>query len=203
MSAASATTSCIAALALAIVAAACASSGAVVQAPVVELAIAPIGSASAAPAVRSVSGTESRCSVRLSAGKIEKSSAGCYLDEHISKGPGILYYPCSGDGPAEATFGTQRYGGRISGGDVEVQLEGELDWEDGCRWGTSAKIGGTLVPRPGGPLSKGLTWTYRDRVITGSGCSGVCTAKSALQVSSSAGTSVKPTVVEEDEDDDD
>src|SRR5262245_13448864 len=78
--------------------------GRVVQAPV-DLAIAPIGSmpdSGVAP-----SGTiapSNRCSVRLVAEPIEKSSPGCYLDAHIRE-PGLLHYPCGGDGPVEARFG--------------------------------------------------------------------------------------------------
>lgn len=168
---------------------ACASRGAPVQAPV-ELAIAPIGStggkgsSSTGPLV----GSDGRCSVRLVGGRIEKSSPGCYLDEHISESPGVLYYPCGGDGPAEADFGAHRYSGRVDGGEVDVELETELDWEDGCRWGTKAVIKGKLVSNGGQvSISKKLSWLYRDHVITGAACSGVCVAKSSFQVTSTRG----------------
>lgn len=145
-----------------------------------------------------------RCSLRLTAAPIEKSTRGCVIDELISKGPGTLFYPCSGDGAAEAEFGTQRYNGKITGGEVEVELLTELDWEDGCRWGTHAVIGGTVLSGAE-PALRRLKWTYRDSVLTGSNCSGICTAKTTIAVSSTkdrAPLQVPTHEGDEDEDED-
>jgi len=191
----------VAALALA----ACAARGARVEAPV-ELAIAPIASLDASAGNAGVADHgNGKCSVRLTASRIEKSQPTCYLDEHISKGPGLLYYPCGGDGPAEADFGAQHYTGRITGGEVEVELITELDWEDGCRWGTQAVINGTVTVGNSEPVLKKLSWRYKDRVIKGAGCSGVCTARSTLDVSSSTGKAPaqKPAPVDDDDEVDD
>ena len=143
-----------------------------------------------------------RCSLRLVAGRIEKSSPGCYLDELVSKQAGLLHYPCAGDGPAEAEFGEQRYTGRVVGGEVELELSTELDWEDGCRWGTEAVITGAL-PKNGEPVARSFSWRYRDRVITGTDCSGVCTARTNIQVTSlrKSGSAVPAPHEDEDEDD--
>jgi hypothetical protein len=183
--------------------AACAGRGRAVEAPV-ELAIAPIGSAPNGGIVTNGerSSGDGRCSVQVLPARIEKSSPGCYLDEHISKGIGLLYYPCSGDGPAEAEFGSQRYTGRLSGGEVELELASELDWEDGCRWGTKAVITGTLVSSKGEPVLRPLAWRYRDHVVTGTSCSGVCTAKATLQVTRTNG-GAPAWRVDQDEDDED
>ena len=179
---------------------ACAGRGATVQAPV-ELAIAPIGSLPEG-GIRT-NGQQSsggRCSLRLVAARIEKSSPGCYLDEHISDGPGLLHYPCAGDGEAEAEFGEHRYAGRVVDGEVELELSTELDWEDGCRWGTRALITGTLVSN--GELTlKRLSWRYVDRVITGADCSGVCTAKSTIDVTRANGRPLPPRPPDDDDDD--
>ncbi|OJY30883.1 MAG: hypothetical protein BGO98_29435 [Myxococcales bacterium 68-20] len=183
--------------------AACAGSrGAAVEAPV-ELAIAPIGSLpEAGVATNGKPSDGGRCSLRLVAGRIEKSSPGCYLDELVSKQAGLLHYPCAGDGPAEAEFGEQRYTGRVVGGEVELELSTELDWEDGCRWGTEAVITGAL-PKNGEPVARSFSWRYRDRVITGTDCSGVCTARTNIQVTSlrKSGSAVPAPHEDEDEDD--
>ena len=61
------------------------------------------------------------------------------------------------------------------------RLATELDWEDGCRWGTSAVISGTLLRTPNRQRSssRGATATALD----GSDCSGVCTARTIFEVS--------------------
>ena len=164
---------------------ACASRGGPVQAPV-DLTIAPLSSLSDAGITTTGERTSGQCSLRLVAARIEKSSPLCVLDEHISNTAGLLFYPCSGDGPVEAEFGQQRYRGRLSNGEVELVLETELDWEDGCRWGTRAVIRGTLLSN-GEPAGKRLTWNYRDAVLSGSDCSGVCIAKSSFEVTSAKG----------------
>ena len=176
--------------------------GATVQAPV-ELAIAPIGSVPGGGIQTTGEHDKTgRCSVRLVAGRIDKSSPGCYLDEHISEAPGILYYPCGGDGPVEADFGDQRYTGKIDGGEVELELSTELDWEDGCRWGTHAVISGTLVSN-GEPTLRKLSWDYKDRVITGSDCSGVCTARATIDVMSTRGRAPEMPAARDEDDDED
>jgi hypothetical protein len=153
--------------------------GAVVQTPV-DLAIAPIGGDRGAIATSGESGGP-MCTLRLRASRIEKSSPGCYLDEHISHGPGLLRYPCGGEGPAKANFGGHLYVGHVTQGEVHVELSTELDWEDGCRWGTRAEISGT-VASGGTPTQKRLSWQYIDRVIQGTNCSGICEAKSSFEV---------------------
>lgn len=155
--------------------------GALVEAPV-ELAIAPVGKLADSGIVTNGE-REGACSLALTAGRLQKSSRGCYLDEHIDEASGILHYACNGSGPAEAEFGDHRYVGRIEDGQLELELTGELDWEDGCRWGTRAAISGKVTRAGGEPTFDQLSWTYADRVIAGSPCSGVCTAKTRIEVS--------------------
>lgn len=181
---------------------ACSTRGAPVEAPV-ELAVAPVPkSADAGPLAPPRPGGD--CSLRVALyGRIEKSSPGCYLDEHITKGAGLLHYPCSGDGPVSADFGDHHYAGRITGGDVELEVTTELDWpDDGCRWGTRAVISGTLLSN-GQPAMKNLTWRYRDHVINGTACSQVCNAKANLVVTSAAARAPAPPTVRDADDDDD
>src|SRR5262249_3422025 len=152
----------------------CSSKGAMVQAPV-DVVVQPVA---AGPAPTITSGPDqggARCTVRLVATPIEKSSSGWYLDGHSSDGPGVLHFPCSGEGVAEAVFGEHHYVGRIDHGDVQVELATELDWEDGCRWGTLARISGPVAPGSGSSTKTGkrLAWRYLDHVINGSNCSGV------------------------------
>jgi hypothetical protein len=170
------------------------------QAPV-DLAIPPIGSmAGGGISTNGERSPEEKCTVRLAAGRIQKSAPGCYLDEHISKGEGLLHFACSGDGFAEAVFGPDRYRGKVERGEVQIEHSTELDWEDGCRWGTDAVITGTVVVE-GQPTYKPLTWRYRDRVISGSDCSGLCTAYAFFKVSSAADPNA-PDGSDDEEDDD-
>lgn len=132
-----------------------------VQAPV-ELAVAPLASLPDAGIVTTGGRSPAeRCTLRLVAGRIDKSSPGCYLDERISDGAGTLSYPCGGDGPAEAVFGQHRYAGRMDGGKLELHLSTELDWEDGCRRGRTRSSAGrcSSVERARGNGSPGATGT--------------------------------------------
>lgn len=121
-----------------------------------------------------------QCALRLISRWIKKSAPGCYLDEHLSEG-GTLRYPCGGDGPAEAIFGPQRFAGTMRGGELELSLTTELDWVDGCRWATDATITGRVVESDKTTMSR-LDWKYRDRVVSGASCSGVCTATASIEV---------------------
>jgi hypothetical protein len=156
------------------------------EAPV-DVPIAPVSavaSGTSARIVATASGASSRtCEVQLSALAIWKSAPGCYLDVNITDGPGTLTYPCRGDGPATAVFGgKQRYTGKLEGGVVDLSLTTELEWEDGCRWATTATVRGTLL-KDGKPARERLGWSYADRVIRGDSCSAECTARSAFEVS--------------------
>mgnify|MGYP001195387127 CR=1 FL=1 len=167
----------------------------------VDLTIAPIGATPATAIQSTGERAQGGCTLRLVASSIEKSSPGCYLDEHISEG-GTLHYPCAGDGPAEADFGPHRYTGRLDRGEIELELTTELDWEDNCRWGTRAKITGS-VTAGGEPTLKRLTWSYQDHVIRGSDCSGVCQAKTSIAVSSTKPRKSAPAVPSGGDDDED
>lgn len=143
------------------------------EAPV-DLSVPPIGKTTA------VTSTEPRgpetCHARLSAGFITKSSFGCTIEEQISKNTGTLDYPCAGDGEAEALFGAQTYSGHVRDGQLELEAKEELDPGDGCHWGTTANIRGRIADEA--PLS----WTYREYVLRGTNCFGLCTARTSFQV---------------------
>jgi hypothetical protein len=176
----------------------CGTRGAPVEAPV-EIAVAPVPKTADGGGITSTGAAES-CSVRLAlAGEIERSSSTCYVDEHISKTAGVLRFPCSGEGAVDVDFGDHHYTGRVSGGEVELEVATELDWEDGCRWGTKAVISGRLVTN-GRPTMKSLMWRYRDYVIDGTGCSAVCNALATLQVTSTAGRPAPPSAVRDPDD---
>mgnify|MGYP001062213481 CR=1 FL=1 len=170
-----------------------------VYAPV-DLAIAPIGSSTGDIATTGERSPDDTCTVRLLAAPIQKSMPGCYLDEHISQGEGLLHYACGGDGPAEAVFGPDRYKGKITNGEVELEYSTELDWEDGCRWGTDAVISGKVLVS-GKPARERLSWRYRDRVISGTNCSGQCTASTSFSVRP-ADEPDSPSMSDDDDDED-
>ncbi len=176
---------------------ACAHSAPTAQVPV-DLAIPPLGNADGGLQTAPEEGT---CTVQLIAQRIEKSSPGCYLDTKISEGPGTLRFPCNGNGPASAEFSDQHYSGTVRGGEVTLEHDSELDWEDGCRWGTHASIKGAVVHR-GEPLLRRLVWDYADRVVKGDACSGACTAHAAIEVTAPGSHRGTPEPAEPDDEDD-
>lgn len=159
----------------------------------VELSVPPIGKA---PVEKPPEPAKiETCHAIVMANTIAKSSYGCVIDEQISKHQGILTYPCTGNGDAEATFGEQVYSGRIHDGELDLEAKTELEWPgDGCRWGTTANIRGPVTANPGNHLA----WTYKDYVVRGTACSGSCTATSFFAVRLQK--NVKP---HDDDDDDD
>lgn len=114
-----------------------------------------------------------RCSARLHAQSI-KTKEGCTLDERISHGVGILFYPCSGDGPVEAVFGEHRFQGRLTETTVVLALTTELDWEDGCHWETKQAIRGELKRERG--MHPKFVWSYSEAPVSGTSCFGSCRA---------------------------
>jgi hypothetical protein len=178
-------------------AAACARGTVTAQAPV-DLAIPPLKNADGG-LQESKDGV---CNLQLFAGRIEKSSPGCYLDQKISEGPGMLRFPCKGDGTASADFGDHHYTGSIAAGEITLEHDSELDWEDGCRWGTHAIIRGAIT-RGGELLLRRVSWDYADRVVKGDACSGACTARAAIDVASPGASRPKPTAPVDLDDDDD
>ena len=173
-----------------------------VEAPV-ELNIPPIGSGAKMALVTSGESLEGTCSLRLMARAIQKKSPGCYLDEQISHNAGLLHYPCNGDGPATADFGDHHYVGAVHRGDLELVFETELDWEDNCRWGTRAVIRGANL-KGADPFPSRLSWDYQDHIVRGSGCSGVCDARTTFRVEGKrSGSAAGGTNDHDDEDDDD
>lgn len=175
-----------------------------VEAPV-ELTIPPIGSAGKMTLVTSGESLEGTCSLRLVARGIQKKSPGCYLDEQISHNVGVLHYPCNGEGPATADFGEHHYVGEVRHGELELVFETELDWEDNCRWGTRAIIRGANLKGADPTLTR-LSWDYQDHVVHGSGCSGVCDARTTFRVEGKRNGSAAPASgggSADDQDDDD
>jgi len=118
---------------------------------------------------------EGRCTARLVAEPIQ-TGAGCELDERISRGPGLLVFPCTGGGEAEAIFQEHRFHGTVEGPTLALTSTTELDWQDGCHWETRQTIRGSVI---GGKPTK-LVWTYSERPVSGTGCYAACRARAEL-----------------------
>ncbi len=119
-----------------------------------------------------------RCVARLSPSPIQ-TATGCTLDERISTESGVLTYPCSGTGPAEAVFGEHRFEGSMKSGTLALDLTTEIDWEDKCHWETKQHINGALQGRGS---TKPLAWTYSEAPVTGENCYGSCKATADITV---------------------
>ncbi len=152
----------------------CVREGAAVLAPV-DVTIESADGGPSAPLVVSAPppAPRDRCTTRLRVAPI-KTKDGCTLDERISHGNGTLFYPCSGEGPAEAVFGEHRFVGRLADGTMSLALTTELDWEDGCHWETKQSIRGELKREPGKRAR--LVWSYSEAPVTGTSCFGSCRA---------------------------
>ena len=162
---------------------ACLREGAPPIAPV-DVSVADVGDGGAAAlsASNAPGASKDRCTAKLAAKPID-TGAGCTLDERISKGPGMLQFPCAGTGPAVAVFGAMnehRFEGAMNDGKITVDLTTELDWEDGCHWKTQQHIRGELH-------AGNLAWTYTEAPISGSGCYGSCKASAEIEVEGPAG----------------
>lgn len=186
----------LAALALSAVAPACVREGAPVVAPVETTdangngdagAVVPLTVLASPPAA-----SRDQCTARLRAAPI-KTNAGCTLDERISKGNGVLVYPCSGGGDFEAIFGEHHFRGTLTGtsgstssttangngGTLSLLLTTELDWDDGCHWETQQSIRGEWHREGKHPK---LVWSYDERPVQGTGCFASCKARADIEV---------------------
>lgn len=180
----------------------CATAGSRVAANAIDLEIAPVA-ASPRAQIRSTGEPTpaERCSLTLTVGELQKSSPGCFLDAKVINVRGTLDYPCRGNGPAAADFGDDHYDGRLDDGRLALVRTTELDWEDGCRWGTRAALEGALAQgKP--PDAHAVTWTYADRVVSGAGCSGICRAHGPVALSTRATSRAAPKQSTDDDDDD-
>lgn len=158
---------------------ACVREGAPPVAPV-DVAVADLGDAGMAALMPTPSApaADGRCTARLKPQPI-KTGAGCTLDERISKGTGLLTYPCAGNGNVEAVFGEHHFEGAMSDGTLSLDLTTEIDWEDGCHWETRQAIVGEL--KSDGKSAK-LAWSYTEGPVAGTNCYGSCEAKADIDV---------------------
>jgi hypothetical protein len=129
------------------------------------------------------------CSAPLHPASI-RTNPGCTLYESISHGDGILYFPCAGDGLAEATFGDQRFRGKLTGTKLTLELKTELDLDDGCHWETAQSIRGEWLPSKDGNNDSSkpakLAWSYGERPVSGTSCYGSCKALADIFLASGA-----------------
>lgn len=161
-----------------VVSAACVREGPPVVAPVDIAEVGDAGPAAtltiAAPPPR----RDHQCTARLRASTI-KTPEGCSLDEQISKGNGLLVFPCSGNGELEAVFGEHHFRGTLAGDTLHLKLTTELDVDDGCRWETQQSIRGEW--RREGKHPK-LVWTYDEHPLQGTKCFQACKARADIDV---------------------
>jgi hypothetical protein len=167
--------------------AACVREGAPVVAPV-DISVESSDAGPAAPLVIAppVPATRDHCTARLRPGTIQTNPS-CTLDERLSRGNGMLLYPCSGDGSVEAVFAEHRFVGKLTGTSLVLALTTELDWEDGCHWETKQGLRGELHRDEGGSKRSKLAWTYSERPVSGPngstlGCYGTCRATADIEI---------------------
>ena len=126
-------------------------------------------------------GAEPICTKRLVVARTE-GAAGCFIDERVTRVPGALRYPCTGNGWAKASFGNALFLGRIESGQVDLVLNTEFDFSDGCVWTTDQRLRGAIS-------DDALAYTYSERPRPGQrGCSSSCRAHARARLEAMGAT---------------
>ena len=122
------------------------------------------------PAFPPPTGAERICQKRLVVVRTE-GAEGCFIDERVTQTLGTLRYPCDGNGWAKAAFGQAMFIGRLDGGNLDLVLNTEFDYSDGCQWTTDQRLRGALS-------SPGLDDSYAERPRAGQQhCANSCRAR--------------------------
>lgn len=122
------------------------------------------------PALPPPTGAERICQKQLVVARTE-GAEGCFIDERVTQTPGTLRYPCEGNGWVKAVFGQAMFIGRLDGGALDLVLNTEFDYSDGCQWTTDQHLRGALS-------SPGLDYSYAERPRPGQQrCAGSCSAR--------------------------
>ena len=95
------------------------------------------------PALPPPTGAERICEKRMLVPRTEGAES-CFIDERVTQAPGVLRYPCEGSGWVKAVFGQAMFLGRLDGGNVDLVLNTEFDYRDGCTWTTNQHLRGAL-----------------------------------------------------------
>jgi hypothetical protein len=116
------------------------------------------------------------CQKRLTA-RQTRGAEGCFTDERVTQGPGLLSFPCEGDGTAKAQFRTATFVGTLRAGQLDLVLSTRFPYADGCEWETVQRVRGALS-------SPTLDYTYTESPRAGqTGCAGACRATAEVRVS--------------------
>lgn len=121
------------------------------------------------PSLPPPTGAEQICEKRMVVPRTQGAES-CFIDERVTRVPGVLRYPCSGDGWAKAAFGPALFLGRVDHGQVALTLNTEFDFSDHCTWSTEQTLRGALS-------SGGLDYAYTEHPNAGQrGCASSCRA---------------------------
>jgi hypothetical protein len=128
--------------------------------------------------------TDATCTVAVSVDKFMVSSQSCFVDSPLVNGTsGELSFAC-GDGPATLTFPSYVFTGTSSACTLDLLLKTQFVFTDGCTWETTQ----TIV----GPMDGGLTYSYTEAPISGSGCASPCTIEATLLLEQASPVDVEP-----------
>lgn len=97
---------------------------------------------------------------------------------------GILAFPCTGEGLAQATLGERRLEGpilapRAGRRRFDVREVRAVEHDDGCRWEVFESLMGE-VAEDAATLDQPLTWTHTERRLEGVGCRRACAVTAAV-----------------------
>lgn len=120
-------------------------------------------------------GAEAICTKRIVVARTE-GAEGCFIDERVTQTPGVVRYPCGGTGWAKATFGHALFLGHVESGQVDLVLNTEFDFSDGCVWTTEQHLRGAID-------GDALEYSYAERPRPNQrGCSTSCSAHARANI---------------------
>jgi hypothetical protein len=128
--------------------------------------------------------SDATCKVAVSVDKFTISGPSCFVDSPLVNGTsGALNFAC-GDGPAKLTFPSYVFTGTSSACTLDLLLKTQFVYTDGCTWQTTQ----TIV----GPMNGGLTYSYAEAPISGTGCASPCTVTATLLLEQASPVDVEP-----------
>jgi len=106
-----------------------------------------------------------------------EGAAGCWIDERVTRAPGLLRYPCDGDGPVRVQFGRDVFVGTMQRGAMEATLQTRFPFRDRCNWVSVQTLRGMVTTGV-------LNYQYREAPVPGQrGCLGPCAATGTARLS--------------------
>jgi hypothetical protein len=128
--------------------------------------------------------SDATCKVAISVDKFMISSQSCFVDSPLVNGTSGEFSFACGDGPATLTFPSYVFTGKNSACQLDLLLQTQFVFSDGCTWQSTQ----TIV----GPMDGNLSYSYMEAPISGSVCATPCTMEGTLLLEQASPVDVEP-----------